>query len=137
MAEHVERARPPQSMHREPPEHTRPPTMGRATRGILGVLSFVPLVLAVAAIVRVAAGPEDPARPGVPAMTDVGGVLIGTILALALLVLYFGAFVMNDRNVEGRAKVLWLIGFIVGGPIVIPLYWYIHVLHAPRRGTER
>jgi hypothetical protein len=137
MAERVENSRSPRLAQREPPHHTRPPTMGRATRVVVGALAFVPLVIIVAAAVRGAATPSDPSpAAGVPATTDVGGMLIGTVLVMALLVLFFGAFVFNDRHMPTQTKALWLVGFLVGAPVVIPLYWYMNVLHAPRHRQD-
>jgi hypothetical protein len=135
MAEHAGNAPThPEHAHREPAEHTRPASMSQTTRIVVGILAFLPLALAVMALIHLAATPGDPVAAG--AAVDTGGVFIGVILLLALLTLFFAAFVFNDRRIPTRSKGAWLIGFLVGGPVVIPLYWYMNVLHAPRRGTE-
>ncbi|MFW5875635.1 MAG: hypothetical protein ACOCXM_02745 [Myxococcota bacterium] len=105
----------------EPTEHTRPATMPAATRVLLGLLAFLPLALAAGALGMRAVG------------SNVGPVLYGAMLLMFLLVLFFGAFAMNNRRLGGTGKVLWTLGFLLAGPIIIPLYWYIHVWHAPHR----
>ncbi|MFW6049959.1 MAG: hypothetical protein ACODAU_02225 [Myxococcota bacterium] len=109
----------------EPSRHTRPSTQGRGTRALLGLLAFLPLALVVAA--------------GVFASTPEGGagtMLYGAVLLMFLLVLFFGAFVINNRRIPGQHKVGWAASFLLIGPVTIPLYWYIHVWHAPHRGFD-
>lgn len=128
MAEHIERAPAHTTEQREPSEHTRPATMGRGTRILLGGLAFLPIAIAVVVLSTLAGAPDVETIPGV------GAVLYGGMLLMFLLVIFFGAFVMNNRRIGGSSKALWVAGFLLAGPIIIPLYWYVHVLHAPHRG---
>lgn len=138
MADHVPETqshetghREPETAHREPEEYSRPSSMSQTTRVVIGLLAFVPLALVIVLLVQVVATAGDPV-----AAAQATGAPYGTVLVLALLIFFFAAFVFNDRRIPIRAKRLWLAGFILGGPIVIPLYWYLHVLHAPRHSAS-
>lgn len=120
--------------HREPEEYSRPSSMTPTTRMVIGLLSFVPLVLLVVLLAQIPAATGDPVATGEAA--EATGAPYGVVLVMAMLIFFFAAYVFNDRRISIRAKRLWLAGFILGGPIVIPLYWYLHVLRAPRHSAS-
>lgn len=136
MVEHSEPLSTHHAPRHEPPTHGRPSSMRMSTRVVLGILAFVPAAIGVAILVGLVAAAPDTEVASMTAAPVANAGLYGGLLAMFLLLLFFGAFVMNNRRIGPTSKAWWAVGFLLAGPVTIPLYWYMHVLHAPHHDLE-
>lgn len=110
--------------------------MGRATRIVVGVLAFLPLLAVVGILAGLTVLPPQGTVGDLLVFPYANATLYAGVLFMFMLALFFGAFVMNDRRIRSNSKIWWAVSFIVAGPISIPLYWYVHVLHAPHHSLD-
>jgi hypothetical protein len=55
------------------------------------------------------------------------------LLMPGLWVFYFIIVCRND-NITSRKKALWAVLMFFGGFVVVPIYWYVHILRKPVNG---
>jgi len=70
---------------------------------------------------------------GLLAVNEFLGVLtIGAWVGLTFIVLLvYGALLANNPRLEKWERVYWYTLFAIAGPVVLPIYWAIHVWPAP------
>jgi hypothetical protein len=70
---------------------------------------------------------------GVLALGEFAGVLmIGMWVALTFVVLLvYGALLANNAHLGKWERVFWYTLFAFAGPVVLPVYWWMHVWPAP------
>ena len=57
-----------------------------------------------------------------------GLLAVSTVLSLGLLIFYMWHVFVKRAGMDGTQQVLWAIGFVVFGVIVMPIYWVMFVL---------
>jgi hypothetical protein len=107
--------------------------MSRFKRGVLGVLSVVPLICVFAAGIFFVMHPA-----AVRSLTSAGGLspalyagpgwgveasLTGLLVAVVLWV-YFCVRVIRASSVSAGGAAVWIAGLTLAGPLVFPLAWW-------------
>lgn len=112
---------------RQPDVHTQPEKMRKSTRVFLGVLSLIPLLGAVATMIFLGVRPAEGWEADQMSAGAGAAIPYAFLFATFLLVLFFGAYVMNNRRLSAPGKLTWLAGFLVFSVFTLPLYWYVHI----------
>ena len=99
----------------------------RSDRRWIGLFTLLPVLVGVAAVIRV--------------LLDPAGLLGGgegpCVLCLAhplmvfMLLLLYAPAVFNNPRLSPPLRRLWLVGFVVAGIVTLPVYWYRHIWSAP------
>jgi len=50
-----------------------------------------------------------------------------TVFAAIALIFLYGLHLYKNRRLSGNTKMRWLIGFIFGSFIIMPLYWWKYI----------
>ena len=110
--------------------------MSRSTKLILGLLSFLPIILGAVMVVMIfSLIPSfiewDRYEPGAHEVFEVFGpiFIIGfftTILSIALLI-FFIMHLVRNKKVDGTERVIWVLVFLLAGGIGYPIYWYMRI----------
>jgi len=56
-------------------------------------------------------------------------------LHLFILVGLYGTYVLKNRRLNGSMRGVWLVSFVLLGPISLPFYWYLYVWQKPQLST--
>ena len=110
--------------------------MSRSTKALIGVLSFLPIVLLIIFLVMFlrmfpvffAWGEDEPAPQEV--FTFFGpifmmGIIMG-ILSLGLLV-FFIMHLVRNKSMDSTERIIWVLVFLFAGLVGYPIYWYMRV----------
>lgn len=62
--------------------------------------------------------------------TLIGAGFLLFILTVGALV-YFIIHVVNNKNVEGTERIIWILVFVFAGVIAFPVYWIIRIRPVP------
>lgn len=108
-----------------PPSPHAPPRMSRAARFAVGVVAFGPLIGLAAAL---SAGLESAAGLGIA---------IGTLFWSTMALFLFGGYLLGGCRFSGVQQAGWSLAFLFAAPLSLPLFWFRHVLGAPRRPVHR
>lgn len=57
--------------------------------------------------------------------------VITSVVSLALMI-YFIVQVVNNKEIEGTERLMWVLLFIFVGAISFPLFWYMKVWKIPK-----
>jgi hypothetical protein len=99
----------------------------RSRRLGFGIVAFVPtlLLLTTFLVALAAAG-----RVGYSLVDDVLPILFYTHVGSQFItLLVFGHLLIDNPRLSDRAKVVWGLGFLFLAPAVIPLFWWVHLMH--------
>ena len=104
---------------------------------VLGLLSLVPAIymaLFFASFVWAAAvGPEND-----PFFENFGiflAIHLGVLLLMFGLLAFYVVFLFKTPDVKAEMKALWAIVLFFGGPVAMPVFWYLYVWSS--RGEDR
>ena len=115
--------------------------MSRSTKGLLGLLSFLPILLLIALFVMVFSliprfiewdkfEPEPMEVFSTFGPLFIVGIIMG-ILSLGLLI-FFIMQLLRHKSMDGVEKVVWILVFIFVGVIGYPIYWYMRIWNDER-----
>jgi hypothetical protein len=110
--------------------------MSRNTKAMIGVLSFLPIVLLIVffamffAIFPRVFEWENNEPTAQEVFTVFGplfilGVIMG-ILSLGLLI-FFIMHLVRNKTMDGIERVIWILVFLFAGLVGYPIYWYMRV----------
>ncbi len=107
-------------------------TLTRPTKLLVLALTVLPLIyiaLFVANVVyAVSASPL-----GDPLLTDFGilfGVHLAVMLLMMALLAFYVVFLFKSSDVRNDMKAVWAVVLLFGGPIAMPVFWYLYVWNA-------
>ena len=60
---------------------------------------------------------------------------LGTMLVMLGLLVFYIVHVFKNVAFRDDRRVLWALVLFMGGPISMPVYWWLHVWHRPASGT--
>lgn len=100
----------------------------RGRRAALGIGALVMLVSALGPLVS-----EDAWRPIAPALRL--GVGIGLAVFDVVLAIGFAILALENPRLD-RRRGSWLLALLVAPPLAAPLYWWLHVWHAPQHEDD-
>lgn len=104
------------------------PRWSTGSRLALGAWTFaMPLAAAALGVWALAVG--DHVEPGLFA------IVTAFFVAHAIIAMLYIAFAAQNPRIE-RQRTAWMLAIAVAGPVAIPAYWLMHVLHAPYVGRH-
>lgn len=118
--------------------------MSRGKKIILGIISFIPLLLFVIYLVTMVSfiigfirevdlhgEPQDfPFGEAAGLVTlVVSSVLLG-LLALGVMV-YFIVHAINNPLINRDERIIWVLVFVFVGMVTFPVYWYLRIWRSP------
>lgn len=87
-------------------------------RRLLGTVAFIPGALLAVGLSALIAGVEY----------DVLLALLGGhFVAQFIVLLVYGALLMNDEGLETAGRTMWWVSFAVAAPVAVPLYFWFRV----------
>jgi hypothetical protein len=111
--------------------------MSKSRRMLLGILSFLPLVLLVAYIItffsfmmHIFQHVQDEDVMPQLVLEHIGGIVaIALLMGLSHLglLIYFIIHAINNKAVEGTERIVWILIFIFAGIVGFPIYWYMRI----------
>ena len=115
-------------------------------KSILGVLSCVPILTGIAAVVMMLASMNDIAASGgsvgpgeltanMREFMMVAGA--GALLSLGLLAFYAWHLLVVRAADDPTQRLLWGLGLLFAGAIVMPIYFYFHFVESETRRQTR
>jgi hypothetical protein len=118
--------------------------MTKSKKIFLGALSLLPLVLMVVYIVLAMSmffsmirHPLEMEEGNFPPDLFFRGMLpaiiVGLVMAVASfgLLIYFIIHVVNNKNIDGNERLIWILVLIFAGMIGFPVYWYMRIWNDP------
>jgi H+/Cl- antiporter ClcA len=114
--------------------------MTKTSRGWLGILTFLPIVLLFAYMFSVAFIVVDAIRYGDENLRQLpwlSNVFWMVIIALALGLLSFGLLIyyvihaINNKKIDSNEKVIWVLVFVVGTIVAFPIYYFMRIVREP------
>jgi Phospholipase_D-nuclease N-terminal len=118
--------------------------MTKSKKMFLGALSLLPLLLMVVylvlamnmffSMIRHPLEIENGQFP--PALFLEGmlpALLVGIVMGIASigLLIYFIIHVVNNKNIDGNERLIWILVLIFAGMIGFPVYWYMRIWKDP------
>jgi hypothetical protein len=122
--------------------------MNQPTKLVLGAATIAPLLISGWIFVwmlgefnRIATsgGSTSPDQFGRMFEEFLSIVVVSTVLSLGLLIFYMWHVFVKRAGMDGTQQVLWAIGFVMFGIVVMPIYWVMFILPdaAMREQAER
>jgi hypothetical protein len=119
--------------------------MNKSKKIWIGFLSFLPLLLGIAALVYMFVGflptlirmEEEGAADAMPLtvlsqmMPFVLLIVISALLHMGLLI-YFIIHAVNNKHVKQEERIIWVLVFIFVSSIAFPVYWAIRIWPDPK-----
>ncbi|PWU03371.1 MAG: hypothetical protein C5B52_03515 [Bacteroidetes bacterium] len=115
--------------------------MSKSAKITMGILSFIPAVLIVIYFIVLFATIFDTIGHHHQYDDDFehfskffwvfGIAIILSVITLALMI-YFIIQVVNNKQLEGTERLMWVLLFIFVGAVSFPLYWYMKVWKIPK-----
>lgn len=111
--------------------------MSRSKKIIIGILSFLPIVLIAIYFVQFytfflnmldwgAYDEPDPREFFRTFMPIFLMILIKVLISIGLLI-YFLINLINNKKIDSGERIVWILTFIFVGFIAYPLYWYMRI----------
>jgi hypothetical protein len=111
--------------------------MSKSRKLLLGILSFLPIVLLVVYIFTFFSffltifrhAQQHEVIPPLILENIIWMVLVITLLALCSLGLkiYFIIHGVNNKNIDSTERIVWILVFIFAGMVGFPVYWYLRI----------
>lgn len=119
--------------------------MSKSRRLLIGILSFLPLVLLVFYVVlffhfflTIFHNMQEPdVFPPmlVEHMLQIVGVAVFIGICTLALKIYFIIHAVNHTAIDSSERVVWILVFIFAGMIGYPVYWYLRIWKMPLPGA--
>lgn len=108
--------------------------MTKGQKIFIGILSFLPLLFIVIFIIAFAFLMRDVIKEtGPDAASFATGfipffilIALSSLLSFALLI-YYIIHAVNNMNISGNERIVWILLFVFAGVIAFPIYWYMRI----------
>lgn len=118
--------------------------MNRTKKVLLGILSFLPIILGLVAVVFMFTSfvphlqhleqLEEEPHP-IHILSQMAPlffmVIISVVIHLGLLI-YFIVHLINNKMIKSEERLIWILVFLLAGSIAFPVYWIIRIWPDPK-----
>ncbi|MEO5681322.1 MAG: hypothetical protein ABIQ88_01710 [Chitinophagaceae bacterium] len=111
--------------------------MSKSRKMLLGILSFLPIVLLLVYIVTFFSffltifrhAQQDNVLPPLIMENIIWMVLLSILMALCSLglLIYFIIHAVNNKVIDSTERIIWILVFIFAGMAGFPVYWYMRI----------